>query len=256
MVPKDNKHLQVYAGIANRIGLLSEQYERISKGLQENQKYEVTLHLCLLQTLLTNVVEQLDNEFGLGEWDDSYFRRPLRDKSASKKIGLCSKMITSSWDKGITILEVLRYMRNSLSHPTKTLPSTRPHPSTGYTVNEGEDGTIKSIELVVGRHNKDNDFRRFYSKDKAEQYIEDNRLNDVSVASSDVPPCYYLVKNGKIFAPTYRMKMKYSDLILLVRKLSLLLSQPLLENWPKAEFNENLISSLLEHQITKLTLGV
>lgn len=251
-VPKDNKNLQVYAGIALRIGLLSEQYEKMSAGLPDNQKYDVTLHLCLLQTLLTNVVEQLANKFGLGEWNISYLDRPIRDRTASEKIGLNTDMITSHYDKGIKILDVLHYIRNSLSHPTKTLPGSKPNPSTGYTVHESDEGIIESIEFVVGRHNHDNDFRRFDTVIKATEYINNNRLRDVTVACSDIPPCYYLVKNGSVFAPVFRIRIPVKQLKVLVRELSLLLAQPLKEDWPNNIFDSNIISEVIQHQFKNI----
>lgn len=250
MVPKDNKHLQVYAGLAARIGLLSEQYEIISDCLLDNEQYDVTLHLCLLQTLLTSVVEQLENNFGLGEWDNNYLNKPLRDKATASVLGLTSDMIKSEWDKGTTILNILQYIRNSLSHPSKTLPGVKTYPATGFTLHEDDKGKIESIEFVVGRHNTDNEFRRFEAEETANRFIRDNRLHSkgVSIARSDVPPCYYLVKNGKVYAPTFRIVMDVNSIKKLVRELSLLLAQPLREDWPGGEFSSDLTTPKLAAQ--------
>lgn len=247
MVPKDNKHLQVYAGLAARIGLLSEQYELLSECLPENEQYDVTLHLCLLQSLLTSIVEQLENKFGLGEWEDGYLNKPLRDKTTASILGLTPDMIKSEWDKGTTILNILQYIRNSLSHPSKTLPGVKTYPATGFTLHEDDKGKIECVEFVVGRHNTDNEFRRFEAEEAANRFIRDNRLHSkgVSIARSDVPPCYYLVKNGKVYAPTFRIIMDVTSIKKLVRQLSLVLAQPLREDWPKGEFENDLINSRL-----------
>jgi len=85
-MPKDGKDLQVYAEIANRIGVLSKQYERLSKKSLKYKIYDVTLHICLLQTILTYVIEQLYGRFGFMEWSKGFFSNNIRNKTESRRI--------------------------------------------------------------------------------------------------------------------------------------------------------------------------
>ena len=114
--------------MALRIGEIAQQYACIP--LSPKEKFSETLHLCLLQNLLSHCNELLkamarDGGEGLG------LHVPLQMKS---DWGISTVMIEKySFETNLTVAEFLDHLRNSMCHPTGTNLDTK-FPSTGYNV--------------------------------------------------------------------------------------------------------------------------
>ena len=127
---------QIQADFARRAGQLLLQYERLSRALPAKDRYESTLTLALLQSMLTICWELLKDS------------QSSRRTSVSALFGLAPECVVQSWPaaRGLTYREVFECLRNSLSHPGVQQQAV--YPVTGYTTMESGSGQIEQFEFV------------------------------------------------------------------------------------------------------------
>jgi hypothetical protein len=106
-----NSYGKIYSDLAYRLGVIAEQYDSLQ--IEDKYKYESTLYICVLQTLLTqfneikNEVEKRGADFNIEAiWNEdwSYWKIDTTTLSSSK-------------DSPLNIKYVLENLRHILSHP-------------------------------------------------------------------------------------------------------------------------------------------
>lgn len=106
---------QIQAEFSRRAGQILLQYEQLSADLPASERYEATLAVSLLQSLLTSCQELIRTRRSkaLGAVVD----RLMLDEPAL--MGLEADCILQSWPsrRGLTYREVFECLRNALSHP-------------------------------------------------------------------------------------------------------------------------------------------
>jgi hypothetical protein len=141
-VDLDKQNGLIRAGLAHHAYRLLAQYESLD--LSEEQRFDVTLHLCVLQMLLANSVELViatNSERKKAQWLAPL--EPLVDRLIDHPGAIEQDTFP---DPGPDTLQVLTHLRNALSHPrmTHTLPPT----TTGYTTNSDGRGVITSVTFT------------------------------------------------------------------------------------------------------------
>ena len=132
----------IRAGLAFNAHRLLQQYESLELG--EEQRFDVTLHLCVLQMLLANSVElaiATKSEQEKERWLASL--APSVDRLLDHPEAIEEDTFP---DGRPDTLEVLTHLRNALSHPrmTHTVPPT----TTGYSTNSDHRGLITSVTFT------------------------------------------------------------------------------------------------------------
>lgn len=122
---------QIQVDFCRRVGHLLLQYEKLSGDLPQEQRYESTLTLCLLQALLTNTVEKMRSDpKKKNEWGK------LANQLISEEpplLGLdpnCVQVVLPS-KRILSYGDIIECLRNALSHPVPQSNST--YYVTGYT---------------------------------------------------------------------------------------------------------------------------
>jgi hypothetical protein len=219
---QQNGH-RIEADLALRIGKIARQYDTIN--LSVEQKFTDTLHLCLLQNLLTNCSELL-NAMDREDGELLGLRSPL---SAKADWGLDAVEIrTWDFDEEYDLATFLKHLRNAMSHPTGTDPDAR-FPSSGYNSLPNEAGMIEAVVFCDSPDIKNKRPKTWPTKDLAEKECR-SRLPGVSI-SLDRQNRYGLFCDGDIYARVFLVVLTTDQLRSLVLGLANLLAQPTIENW-------------------------
>jgi len=160
---------KIQADFALRAGRLLSQYATLSASLQESERYEATLMVCILHSILTNCLE-LIGELKKHHWDS-----PIKDVPGL--FGICrSFVVRNAFPGEVTYAKFIEHIRNALCHPT--IAEKKPKlPSTGYTTIPGS-GLISKFSFVHSPwvHSGRMDFRANHkSKDKVEKFAKTSR---------------------------------------------------------------------------------
>jgi hypothetical protein len=130
---------QIQAAFARRAGQLLVQYDIFKLNLPPKDRFESTLCISLLQSMLTTAAEQLKGK----KTPSNKELRTIASREVNKEptlFGLEPSCITQRWPstRGLMYREVIECMRNALSHP---LPQKKGvYPTTGYTTWSASDG--------------------------------------------------------------------------------------------------------------------
>lgn len=138
----DKQNGLIRAGLAHNAYRLLEQYEAI--GFPEEERFDVTLYLCVLQMLLANSVElaiATNNELKKERW-----LAPLEPLVSGLLEHPGAIEQDTFPDPCPNTLQVLTHLRNALSHPRMT--HTAPPTTTGYTTNSDSRGVITSVTFT------------------------------------------------------------------------------------------------------------
>lgn len=120
---------QIQADLAGRIGKIAEQYEQLTPCLEEKDRFDATLHICLLQTLLTSCTELIKSK------TDKEFEKEITPLLKEIKY----EIIKNSFVSRVTNKALLFHIRDALSHPVVTQVSTESlYQITGYTTEKDE----------------------------------------------------------------------------------------------------------------------
>lgn len=131
----------ILAGLAHNAAQLLSQYERLAASLPASHRYEVTLHLSVLQLLLTNGVEYART---LSNSNRRVWLEPL-DQVVMSVVAEHGAVIVDTFPGAVDALEVLTHIRNALSHPRMKVSDP---PTTGYTTESDTRGEISHVSLT------------------------------------------------------------------------------------------------------------
>ena len=146
---------QIFSEFASRIGKIVCQYEE--NEFPEGEKFEVTLNLIALQSLLTQCIEQ-HRDRGKAESEKSILANPVT--ATSTTFGIHKGLIKENTfgEETFTYFKLLVHIRHALSHPTAQLETN----STGYTTTGGNPSEeIKAFRFVNAPDNGHNKGKNF-----------------------------------------------------------------------------------------------
>lgn len=158
---------QIQADFAHRIGKIATVYGESTKTYPSDQIYEATLHICLLQNLLTSCSE-LIRSMSRQERSSSFFTAKFTD--IPSLWGLRSSMIeVDTFHRAKTTYEdVISHLRNALSHPT-SLDLSSEFPSTGFDSIQPKSGLISTVTFVDSPDVRNNRPKVYEQKTEAER---------------------------------------------------------------------------------------
>jgi hypothetical protein len=222
---------QIQADYARRLGIILKQYH---EQINTTEKYEVSLSLSILQSLLTNCIELLNNLKSGDKKKNPFYEFPID----SSVWGFDDKSIkhNSFFQPEITADKIVRHIRNALSHPTK-IDIKSLHKKTGY-ITKGDTPLIEAIIFVSspdlnGRGNS----KPYKTKEAAESTITRDRnfpdnVQVIQLANGQF--CYQL--NGEAFHRIFEIELTPHKLLTLTYSLSSYLSHPLIKSWDGRTF--------------------
>lgn len=141
---------QIQADLAQRIGQIAAQYSECIKATPEvfpkEKRYDITLNICLLQTLLTSCSELVKAMKG-NEKKKSFFAEEFTSVSAFW--GLTPEMIMKDTfvREKVVHFDVVTHLRDALSHPT-IINLENDYLSTGYTTIEPINREIAKFSFI------------------------------------------------------------------------------------------------------------
>lgn len=222
---------QIQAAMALRAGRVLLQYESFCKGLPEEERFEATLAISLLQMMLTNCSELLKkkglDKRGMTELENLKNESILDDPS---KMGLEPSCIVECWssERGLTYREIFQGLRNALSHPG--IQKTSGLPVTGFTSIESPMGGIDGYEFTQSSWVSPSGKLRSLDYVALCKQMNDFASNHCVVGLSVVQSKdqrWQVVREGKPFIPVLRLRLNVKQLRTLTLTLSEVLSESL-----------------------------
>ncbi len=231
---------QIQADFSRRIGQVLIQYGQLSQQLPQDQRYEITLCVCLLQALLTNCSETIKKNRFLN-------MKALKDLSSMKldkdpvRLGLSIECIEyySGDLSSLTYSGLLGCLRDALSHPNNQDDSNPDAPVTGYTTSKAESGNLEEIIFiwspwVCERKRQLRDIFRPYSGAENRRKLEREcknlklKLGITDLEIREAPGGYLeVLRDGRAFRPEMRVRLTSTQLRTLTLELSQHLAEPL-----------------------------
>lgn len=216
---------QIQADLAKRLGIILEQYYKLST---DESKYEVTLTLAILQSLLTNCVELMNGLSRYNKKENPLYKTPI-DGRLWGVTEMNIKINTFSSDQ-LSIGNVIRHMRNAFSHPTKTSFDQLNY-TTGYTTIPSSSLAIEEVVITDSPDIDEHNQRRGHTYLKAKKILETGGFpRDVDIYEIRNNK-YAFIKDGKPFNRVFQIVVKTNELSQLAFALSNYLSQPINKNW-------------------------
>lgn len=218
---------QIYADIAFRLGRIVTQYEKMTT---DEEKFEATLYLTVLQNLMTNCNEHV-RQMTRGTRRNSIFNRII-----SKSIWGISEenLIENTFSEKHTLQNFITRMRNSVSHPTKIDIDSK-YPSTGFTTIKDNSGFIQKFRFINSPDTTHNRIKEFSSIEAIENCInrgKDEFPEDISYRKiPENEEKFQLISNGEPFIRISIIDLSVKQLGAFVKNLANYLAQPIQENW-------------------------
>jgi len=223
---------QIQADLARRLGIVLEQYHH---QIKSEEKYEVSLCLSILQTLLTNCIELLNKLKKIDKKGNPFYQFPI-DKITW---GFEKDAIThtSFYQPDLDAAEVIRHIRNALSHPTKIELNSKKSKTTGY-ISKGGSTNIESVIFISSPDlNASGNTKVYETKEAAEAYIckQGNFPPEVELMQLPLGKFAFQV-NNQPFHRIFEIELNPSSLLKLTYSLTSYLSHPLIEKWDGKTF--------------------
>ena len=137
---------QIQADFAHRVGQVLWQYESHTQHLDSEERFEATLTLCLLQSLMANCLELIRSQSKIPEssWSILASRYISDDPTL---LGLEQSCIRIQWPsvRSLQYREIIECVRHALSHPLPQRQTTLP--MTGYTTWKSASGVIEGFRF-------------------------------------------------------------------------------------------------------------
>lgn len=218
---EDSKH-RIQADMALRIGQIALQYSRLNLPPREN--FTDTLHLCLLQNLLTNCKELL-NAMNRNGGDHLGLHVPVCEMSDWGIDGI--KITRYSFDAPLTVAEFLTHLRNAMSHPTGTDLAVD-YSSSGYNSIPSVSGMIEAIAFCDSPDTRNNRPRDWPTQTAVSKHF---RTLPSGVQIKRVDDAFRVFCEGHPYVREFLAILTTNQLRDLVRNLSNLLAQPAKDYW-------------------------
>ena len=223
---------QMQADLARRLGIVLKQYHNC---ILTSQKYEVSLCLSILQTLLTNCVELLNGLKTKDQKCNPLYHHPIdRDKWGFDERNI---VFNTFHQPTPTAEKLIRHIRNALSHPTK-IQSTANEKTTGYTT-LGNTASIEQIKFISSPDlNGSGNSKKYKTRKQAEDKVktEANFPSDVQVYETEQGDFVFQQK-GILFHRIFEINLTPENLLTLTYSLATYLAHPLINAWDGKTFN-------------------
>lgn len=215
------------ADLACRISKIASAYDSLAQN-SDSDVYEATLHLCLLQNLLTSCYQMWND----GYRDQGLLREEIRVTASSW--GLTKVMIESRFGKPLTHGFVLEQMRHAVSHPCLWTQQTADRPRSGYRSINPVLGKITKYQFINSPDVDEKGAVKVYNKTDAEKIkgIAENCLspmtaNSLQIKNSQGGYNVWYKPNGteKLFVRYCKVTLPVQAMQQLVSKLSCCLVQ-------------------------------
>jgi hypothetical protein len=227
---------QIYADQAFRLGKILIQYEKMNI---DEEKFEATLYLSVLQNLLTNSNEYV-RQMTKGERNNSIFKKNISDAIWGLNESCWHK---NTFNEDRTLQNFITRIRNSVSHPTN-IDITSEFPSTGYSTIKNQSGMIKEFRFINSPDTRNNRPKKhtsikaventIYQREKINDKVIHNEFpSDISYEKIEVngKTHYNIVSKGEPFVRVSIIDLTVSQLCTFVKSLANYLAQPIQENW-------------------------
>lgn len=218
-----------------RLGKILLQYDECN--YPDITNYSSTLHISILQSLLTNCMEMFKSmkEF---EQRQSTLSLKLDDLSNYWEINEDMILINTYHKKNFTLHRFFSSIRNALSHPTDILINSKV-PSTGFT-SRSENGKISKYIFIDSPDSLDNE--PFAERDKEKLLYRIKNKKDFGEHGPNIKLIdgYYRITNPRIFI----IELTTVQLKNLCLHVSTYLSQGSNLNWDGKSFNSNILNEL------------
>lgn len=216
---------QIQADIARRLGIVLKQYYNL---VNIEDRYEVTLSLSILQTLLTNCIELMNSLDKRDKKDNPLFKTPIDSKLWGILEG--NILVNTFHTNQINVDFVIRHIRNALSHPTKINLEIQLQ-TTGYSTMQTGSNIIENIYFVSSPDLNGRGNRKEATLERANELLKNGTFpvgveieqlsNNRHAFTLDKKPFYRIFKIT--FTPRQIAQLAFG--------LSSYLSQPLNEKW-------------------------
>jgi hypothetical protein len=225
---------KIPAGFALNAGKLLLQYSAFSESLIPQERYDATLTICILQSLLTNcweLIESMKNH-QKQKWLETVTDVP--GLFEIRRIYVKENTFSSDPNK-LTYEEFVGHLRNALSHPTYP----EKIPSTGYTTVPDKTGTVSQFRFIdspwvkrgvilsgacAGKEGK--------VRQTADSFSNKHQCGKLEVRqnSEGIYQIFREHENAR-YLPIFEAVLPLESLGELARKLANYLAQPTQENW-------------------------
>ena len=213
----------IQADLAKRLGTVLRQYSEFKIN---EEKFEVSLTLAILQNLLTNCMELLTKENPL--------TNEITDNLSDWGISI-DCINTNTFEQGkMTYEKIFRHIRNALSHPT-TLDLKSDYLSTGYTT-ENNSKTIEKIFFVSSPDVTKNRLRKYNSYNDAKNWKDRQGTFPKETSIIEENEKFIFKLNSEPFYRVCKIELSPKQLLNLTFALSTYLSHPLQKDWDGQTF--------------------
>lgn len=226
---------QIQAGFALNAERLLTHYNDLTNGLAHESKWDVTLTVCVLQSLLTIFCESQSSK--VESRNLPLFRDSLTD--VPRRWGLSASDVQDTFPGDTTLERVLRQMRNALSHPTVPSERNAEWPSTGFTSVPDGSGHLRRLRFTASpwvQHGRLKTNARSTRVEDVSRLLEDLRRYYNDGGSLSVRPRgdgrYGVVdRGGRPYVPYLVVETPLHALTDLTRSLAEYLAEPANHRW-------------------------
>ena len=225
---------KIQANLALRVGKLLGQYAGITRHLGEEEKYDATLLICALQTLLTNCYELLE---AMKESDKVMWAAAIDNDNGG--LGIADRLVRNNTFPGVlTRGRFVEHLRNAVCHPTYS--DHRPClPSTGYSTVPDTTGIISTFVFIDSPWIDRGKFRSSAfsnRKDAVENLNARLIINygsniELSIVQNVVGGKYEVRHNDVVYYPVFEAAITVGELRVLAIELANYIAQPTREDW-------------------------
>jgi hypothetical protein len=201
--PRRDDENQIRAGFALNAWQLLKHYEELTRDEKSEQRYEATLTVSVLQSLLTNCWELYKYLGKRGPQMVGKLDGFVESLLADPEVTVVTKFPAEKLDAKCLVV----HLRNALSHPR--MKDTDP-PTTGYTTVKDGSGLISRLRFVDSPEVNNRGTMRAEARER--------------IGSEDLSQVYL-----------FEIELPLTRLAGLAEEVAMVLAQPVMNNWDSAD---------------------
>lgn len=212
-----DRNNQIYGDYVKRLGIVLGQYQSLA--ILSESKYDVSLSISLLQSILTIMTENIIYSGRDGFSSLEHAERIEKIEILNKKIDTKSvfgitklNIVENTFNKSITLSVLLQYMRHAMSHPTRA-SGNHLVAKTGFYVEQAN--SIEKVIFVNSPDTKNNNSDYKGTADKFDELKEKQGFPACSILKDRK-----VYVNGDRFYRVIRIELESLQLIELTKHLS------------------------------------
>ena len=217
---------RIQAGFALRAGKLLVQYDEMVSETVPYNKYDATLTIAILQSVLAHCVELI------GEMSNklpAIFNKVIPDIDHVNLINQ-SHIKDNTFPSILTYGSLIEHIRNALSHPTTS--DNASHPSTGYSTKINGTEIISTFIFVDSPWVTRGKVQTYDEEAKAKnKIIKVNYANYGLTVHKNQKNKYEIHKDSKVYYPYLVAEIPLETLKVFTKEIANLLAQPAIDDW-------------------------